>query len=47
LLSDKRRVEQLEVLERNGIKPNSIHYQGGHDILEETLILLNKNVLNK
>lgn len=47
LLSDKRRLEQLETLERNGIKPNSIHYSGGHDILEETLLLLNKNVLNK
>jgi predicted esterase len=47
LLSDKRRVEQLEILERNGIKPNSIHYKGGHDILEEPLLLLNKNVLNK
>lgn len=47
LLSDKRRVEQLEILEKNGIKPNSIHYQGGHDILEETLLLLNKNVLKK
>jgi len=46
-LSDKRRVEQLEVLERNGIKPNSIHYKGTHDILEEPLFLLNKNVLNK
>lgn len=46
-LSDKRRVEQLEVLERSGIKPNSIHYKGGHDILEEPLFLLNKNVLNK
>jgi predicted esterase len=46
-LSDKRRVEQLEVLERNGIKPNSIHYKGGHDILEEPLLLLNKNVLKK
>ncbi|MBK7666070.1 MAG: hypothetical protein IPJ32_01240 [Sphingobacteriaceae bacterium] len=47
LLSDKRRVEQLQTLERNGITPNSIHYEGGHDILEETLLLLNKNVLNK
>lgn len=47
LLSDKRRVEQLEILDRNGITPNSIHYKGGHDILEETLLLLNKNVLNK
>jgi predicted esterase len=46
-LSDKRRVEQLEVLDRNGIKPNSIHYEGSHDILEEPLLLLNKNVLNK
>lgn len=46
-LSDKRRVEQLEVLERNGIKPNSIHYMGGHDIEEDVLLLLNKNVLNK
>ena len=46
-LSDKRRLEQLEVLDKNGIKPNSIHYQGKHDILEEPLLLLNKNVLNK
>ena len=46
-LSEKRRGEQLEVLERNGIKPNSIHYTGSHDILEEPLFLLNKNVLNK
>lgn len=46
-LSDKRRTEQLEVLEKNGIKPNSIHYHGKHDILEEPLLLLNKNVLNK
>lgn len=47
LLSDKRRLEQLEVLKRNGITPNSIHYAGGHDILQEPLLLLNKNVLNK
>lgn len=47
LLSDKRRREQLEILESYGIKPNSIHYNGGHDILEETLLLLNKNVLKK
>ncbi len=47
LLSDKRRVEQLEVLQRNGIQSNSIHYSGGHDILEAPLLLLNKNVLNK
>ncbi len=46
-LSDKRRVEQLEILDKNGIKPNSIHYEGKHDILEEPLFLLNKNVLNK
>ncbi len=46
-LSDKRRIEQLEILDKNGIKPNSIHYQGAHDILEEPLFLLNKNVLNK
>jgi len=45
LLSDKRRVEQLEILNKNGIKPNSIHYNGSHDILEEPLFLLNKNVL--
>lgn len=46
-LSEKRRTEQLEVLERNGIKPNSIHYKGTHDIFEEPLLLLNKNVLKK
>lgn len=46
-LSEKRRVEQLEILESHGITPNSIHYNGIHDILEEPLILLNKNVLNK
>jgi predicted esterase len=47
LLSDKRRVEQLEILDKNGIKPNSIHYAGGHDILEGPLFLLNKNVLKR
>lgn len=46
-LSDKRRVEQLQVLERNGITPNSIHYKGTHDITEEALLLLKKNVLKK
>lgn len=46
-LSDKRRVEQLEILDKNGIRPNSIHYKGRHDILEEPLLLLDKNVLNK
>ncbi|HWY12557.1 MAG TPA: alpha/beta fold hydrolase [Bacteroidia bacterium] len=44
-LSEKRRGEQLLLLEKNGIIPNSIHYQGTHDIFEEPLLLLNKNVL--
>ena len=46
-LSDKRRLEQLEELKKSGITPNSIHYNGTHDISEEPLLLLNKNVLKK
>ncbi len=46
-LSEKRRVEQLLLLKQNGIIPNSIHYKGTHDIFEEPLLLLNKNVLKK
>ena len=46
-ISDKRRVEQIQELERSGITPNSIHYNGTHDISEEPLLLLNKNVLKK
>ena len=46
-LSEKRRGEQLLLLEKNGIAPNSIHYKGTHDIFEEPLLLLNKNVLKK
>lgn len=46
-MNEQQRLEQLSVLEKHGIKPNTILYQGGHDILEEPLSLLNKNVLKK
>ncbi len=46
-ISEKRKEEQLTMLKEKKIVFNLIEYKGTHDIFDEPLLLLTKNVLKK
>lgn len=46
-LSLEAQKEQVHILEKHGIKPHALFYDGGHDIDEDTLLLLTQKCVKK